>query len=135
MNSEQSFFSRPNAFGECRKSAKVFKDFFNSSYQPVYYFAMELVSNKARAEEIVADSFLSIWQLEEDPGSLEHLRSLLYLLTRNACYSYLRRAGKLSESKAKELYSLNNWEDEFVNRVVESELLNRVSQDKSARRI
>lgn len=135
MNSGKSFFTQPGAFGEGRKSAKAFKDFFNSTYQPVYYFALELVSNREKAEEIIADCFLHVWQLEEDPGSIENLRSLLYLLTRNACYSYLRRAGKMSAQRAEELYSLHNWEPDFVHRVVESELLQRMAQDKTGRRI
>jgi DNA-directed RNA polymerase specialized sigma24 family protein len=113
-----------------RKSVTVLKQVFAISYRPLYYFASELVRNREKAEEIVADSFLAVWQLEEDPGDFQNLKSLLYLFTRNACYQYLKRAGRLSPEQAAQLYSLNNWEEDLQHQMIESELLYSIVHDR-----
>lgn len=110
-----------NASG--KKSPESFRHLFNVCYKSQLYFANELVNNHERAEEIVAESFSKLWLMEEDLDNYQTTRSFLYLTTRNACYTYLKRSGKLSESEVLELYSNDNWEEDFFCHVLEAELL------------
>jgi len=61
--------------------------------------------------------------MEENLDSYETIKSFLYLTTRNACYTYLKHSGKLTEKQIQELYSNDKWEEDFFSHVIEAELL------------
>ena len=110
-----------NASG--RKSPESFRHLFSICHKSLFYFANELVNSRERAEEIVAESFSKLWLMEENLESYQTIRSFLYLTTRNACYTYLKGSGKLTEKELQEFYSKNNWEEDFVEQVIEAELM------------
>lgn len=56
------------------------------------FFAFNITKNKEVAEEIVSESFYKLWQDRQKIISLEHIKSFLYLVTRNACYDFVGSA-------------------------------------------
>ncbi|ERJ58833.1 RNA polymerase sigma-70 factor [Sphingobacterium paucimobilis] len=54
-------------------------------------FAMRYVKVREAAEEIVADSFIKMWNNRHLFSDEEKLKAFLYICTKNACLNYLRK--------------------------------------------
>lgn len=91
-----------------------FEEFYRHEVQAVYRYVYARVSNHADALEIVQESFLTLYQLQQSGAGGEHERALLFRLARNRAIDLLRRkrtrehfaqeaaAGKLLPFKAAE---------------------------------
>ncbi|MEL6761598.1 MAG: RNA polymerase sigma factor [Myxococcota bacterium] len=71
----------------------VFETLVHRHQASVRRLALVLLGSEARAEEAAQDVFLKLWATREriDPSRLRSLRALLLTITRNHCFSILRR--------------------------------------------
>ncbi|MGH9847414.1 MAG: RNA polymerase sigma factor [Blastocatellia bacterium] len=68
-----------------------FEEFYRHEAQAVYRFVYARVGNHEDALEIVQESFLTLYQLQERGEAGEHERALLFRLARNRAIDLLRR--------------------------------------------
>lgn len=72
----------------------AFKHVFELYKNKVYGFVIKFVHSKADAEEIVQDTFFTIWQKRDTLPNIEHPRNYIYTIVRNKTYTYLNQAAK-----------------------------------------
>ncbi|KLT65924.1 MULTISPECIES: RNA polymerase sigma factor [Pedobacter] len=72
----------------------AFKHVFELYKNKIYCFVVKFVHSKADAEEIVQDTFFTIWQKKEMLPNIEHPRNYIYTIVRNKTYDYLNQAAK-----------------------------------------
>jgi len=72
----------------------AFKRVFELYKNDVYRFVVKFVYSKADAEEIVQETFFTIWQKRDNLPNIEHPRNYIYTIVRNKTYSYLSRVAK-----------------------------------------
>ena len=79
---------------------RAFEQMFRNLYNRLKAFAMAVTQDEKEAEDIVQDSFLSLWEivhrtaeLPKDPTSPPHIRSVnayLFQTVRNRCMNYAK---------------------------------------------
>jgi len=72
----------------------AFKHVFDLYKSRVYSFVVKFVPSKADAEEIVQDTFFTLWQRREKLTEIEHPRNYIYTIVRNKTYTYLNQIAK-----------------------------------------
>ena len=65
---------------------KVFDRYFGS----VNYYAARILNDDTYSEDIAIQSFYKAWEARKKFETPRHLENFLYLVTRNACISYMR---------------------------------------------
>ena len=109
-----------------KSDEKAMATVFKLHHKGLCYFALQLVKNKNEADDIVAESFLKLWQHRLDFDSFGQIRNFLYLVTRNKCYDHLKHLKRKSASH-KEIIHLMEKEEEFIeNKMIEAELLQMI---------
>ena len=83
----------------------VFGKAFELHYQPMVYYALQLLNEDSYAEDIVIESFKKAWDYRDRMETPKHLENFLYFVTRNACISYLR-SGRVMQTREKEWVSM-----------------------------
>ncbi len=79
---------------------KVFQDF----YQPLAAFAYQYLSDHDLAEEMVQETFSSIWQKAEQIEVRTTVKSYLYGAVRNRCLNHLKHEKVVLQHQAYELH-------------------------------
>lgn len=74
-----------------RKDEKAYKCLFETFYSEIVYFSYKLTNNESVAEELVADSFIKVFNRSTAFPSLANIKSFLYITSRNACFDYLSK--------------------------------------------
>lgn len=70
------------------KALVKLQDIFGNA---IYLFAYNILGNQAEAEDVTAQSFITLWRDKENMESPRHVKDWLYLVTRNACIDILRQ--------------------------------------------
>jgi RNA polymerase sigma factor (sigma-70 family) len=86
-------------FKEGDKNA--FRQVFELHYRSILYFASSILQQDSYAEDLVSDTFQKAWENRKNFETARHLENFLFLVTRNACISYLR-VGKTIHSSEQE---------------------------------
>ncbi|GGB23959.1 RNA polymerase sigma factor [Puia dinghuensis] len=86
-------------FREGDKNA--FREVFERYYRPISYFALKILRDNTYAEDIVSETFRKAWDRKDKFATPRHLENFLYLVTRNACISYLR-GDRVNQSTTRE---------------------------------
>jgi len=71
-------------------SEKEFEVFFNEHYPMMVGFAMNYLSDKDQAEELVQDVFTNVWIKAETIEITASAKSYLFTATRNACLNFIK---------------------------------------------
>lgn len=96
----------------------AFKNVFELYKNKVFSFVIKFVHSKADAEEIVQDTFFTIWQKRKNLPNIEHPRNYIYTIVRNNTYTYLKKAAKSQVQLAQiwaNMQTENNDVDDFIN--------------------
>lgn len=59
---------------------------FRLFYKPLCFFAYKILLDQAKAEDLVQDGLLKLWQRRGDFESINKVKSFLYVSVRNACF-------------------------------------------------
>lgn len=108
--------------GESRALTYVFKLHHNA----LCYFATQIIRDEQEARDIVADSFIKLWQRSKDFESLDKIRSFLYVATRNACFNYIKHIQRKQASHQEISYLEQESEDYIQSRIIKAELLQKI---------
>ena len=74
---------------------EAFKTTYNLYCTQLIYYALKFVTNKADAEDIVAGVFINLYHSVASGRqfqSRDHLRSFLFVATRNAVFNHLSKS-------------------------------------------
>ncbi|MFC3199185.1 RNA polymerase sigma factor [Parapedobacter deserti] len=69
---------------------RMLSAYFDRYARGLLLFAYRMVANDSVAEELVQDAYLKLWDARARLENEAHLKSFLYLTTRNACIDYLK---------------------------------------------
>lgn len=108
--------------GESRALTYVFKLHHNA----LCYFATQIIRDEQEARDIVADSFIKLWQRSKDFESLDKIRSFLYVATRNACFNFIKHSQRKAASHQEISYLEQESEDYIQSRIIKAELLQKI---------
>lgn len=105
---------------------RTFKVLFERLYQIQCLFTNRYTNNLAAAEDIVQETFLTLWNRREEMTSLGHIKSFLYLANRNAALDYLKhqKIRAQYEQQTLETGTTENFEHYVIAEEVEQILLN-----------
>lgn len=73
----------------------AFEEFYRQYFIRLFRFCHAIVHEKAPAEEIANDVFLSLWKKRESLTAIDNLEIYLYVAAKNHCLNYLRRHRRL----------------------------------------
>jgi RNA polymerase sigma-70 factor (ECF subfamily) len=99
----------------------AFGHFYHQFYTPLYYFARKIIVDPVVAEDVIADSFLKLWQKHEQFDSEDHIKNFLYLATKNACLNLLAHE-RHTKKLASALPGAISEEDFALNQIIRAEL-------------
>jgi RNA polymerase sigma-70 factor (ECF subfamily) len=96
-------------------------------YPALCHFAGGLLGDSSVAEDIVAEVFVILSKKRQDFETLRNIKAFLYVSTRNACLSYLRKAERDSLLKTGLRRYLDSDHEGFVlNEVIREEVLQHI---------
>lgn len=71
---------------------KRFSDYSHAHYRPLCLHALHFMGNVEEAEDVVQDTFASLWDKREQLESIKSVKAYLYTAVRNNCLTRLRDA-------------------------------------------
>jgi len=98
----------------------AFAVIYNRFRKKVYTFSLQMLKSEERAEEVMQETFLKLWQLQDDLKNINNLEVYLRTLTRNKCLNALRRL-KLEVNADREM----KWSWEEAHNETEEQILLR----------
>ena len=93
---------------------KAFEKLFHCYYSHLCLFAEHYVRNRAEAEEIVQDTFVSIWEKKE--------KISITTSVKNSCLNYIKHT-QIKNQHAEKILSEANGDEQDDARLIEPELL------------
>ena len=114
------------------RDAKAFAHIFRMNRKPLVYFAEKILGIREEAEDIVADSFMKLWNRHADFENLRAIKSFLYIITRNACLNFLKYSKRISANQKEYSYWADNNEAEIVDILFTAELLGDLDKEIEA---
>jgi RNA polymerase sigma-70 factor (family 1) len=126
----QDEFSFLQAFKAGRRAA--LKQLYALHYKPLWAYAARILADEALAEDVVAESFVKLWERREQFEHFRAMMSFLYLITRNACLNHLRKDKKRNASHDQLAYLAEKSADSVHSLLVRSELLQLILLEASA---
>ena len=108
--------------GDARALTFIFKQY----HKALCYFASQLVKDDQDAKDIVADSFLKLWQRHPDFDAIEKIKGFLYTTTRNACYNYIKHMQRRTASHEEIAYMARDTEEYIQSRMIKAELMQKI---------
>lgn len=103
----------------------AFKVVFDNLYKTLCLFTNRFLNDLPASEDIVQETFLTLWNHREEMESLAHIKSFLYLTSRNSALDYLRHQ-KIKDRYEQQILALNlseNFEQFVIAEEVEQILL------------
>jgi len=112
---------------------KAFDYFYNKEYKKTLFYAMQYLHNKDIAQDIVQDSFVSLWEKREFLDSNYPLQPYLYSIIRNNCINNLKRLSvdkRIMSDITKREYTvyLNALKDESAESLINFQLEEFISK-------
>jgi len=103
---------------------------FNQYYAALCYFAEGIIHDQEEIKDIVVITFNKLWERRTNFDSPAAIKSFLYIVTRNACFDFLRQ-NKRSIHYQDEYTerSLTLQEDDAERLEIESELLRKIYRE------
>lgn len=105
---------------------KALQHLYTLHYKTLCYFANKLILNTPQAEDIVADSYVKLWNLRSNFDTLVNIRAFLYITVRNACFNFLRQSKRITAAQEEMLYLLQHDSDKIQFTEIEASLLDKI---------
>ena len=71
---------------------KKFSGYFRTYYRQLCLYALHFMGNAEEAEDVVQETFVSLWNKREQIESIRSVKSYLYTAVRNNCLTRIRDA-------------------------------------------
>lgn len=94
------------------------------------FFAFQITKDKEVSEEIVSEAFYKLWLDRDKIISYEHIKSYLYLVTRNACYDFVGSSYHTSTSNVSDhLLDIQGSNGDLLTQIIYVELLEQIARE------
>lgn len=104
---------------------RAYDELFRELYRPLCFFAYKILSDFDKAEDLVQDNLLKLWQRREDFDRLEKIKSFLYISVRNSCFDELQRK-KVRDEHWQGLKGEEPSEQNILDNIMQAEVVSRV---------
>lgn len=111
-----------SAFLDAQRLDVLFKQYHRS----LLYFAKSMVREQETAEELVADSFVKLWQLRETFEDAGKVKAFLYIATKNACLNHVNSVHARQTFDGEVLEVLQSMDPNSYAQIVRAELLQQI---------
>ena len=99
------------------------EDLFKFNYRPLCMYALHYLQDTDLAEDIVQESFTTLWEKIGQGFPIINRRTYLYMTVRNRCLDHLRRKGIPTESlKPYDTYGIIEEDDAEQRSAIEARL-------------
>ncbi len=106
---------------------KAFRHLFDEYAEKLSRFALSIVKNKEGATEIVDEIFVKIWKQRVNVPSIEHLKTYLYVATKNGALNYLSRKANEQITEPFDFINVELQEDECPDQqLITAEILKKI---------
>lgn len=106
---------------------RAFRQLFDHYAEKLSRFAFAIVNNKDTAMEIVDEIFVKIWKQRSNVGEIEHLRTYLYVATKNASLNYLSRKANEQITEPFDFINIQLQEDDCPDQqLITAEILKKI---------
>lgn len=102
---------------------------FRRYQRRLLYFAKSMVRDLETAEELVADSFVKLWQRQGTFENDDKVKAFLYIATKNACLNHLNSAHARQAFDSEALDVLQGADPDSYARIVRAELMQQVHSE------
>ena len=110
-----------NGFKERNQSA--YNQLYEKYYKLVYGIAFSVMKNKEDSEDIANEVFTKIYKLDKEKLPVSNEASWLFTVTRNECFSYLRKSRQ--NISIDEIYEVPSKSQE-IEEIIDSEYYNKL---------
>lgn len=69
----------------------AFNELFRHFFPGLFPFAFAIVKDRQRAEEIIHDVFLKLWENRKMLTAIENISSYLFIASKNGCMNFMRK--------------------------------------------
>lgn len=107
-------------------NTRAFDHVYNMYFKPLCYFAEKITGDSAHAEDIATESFVKLLQKNPDFETFQHLKSFLYISTRNACFDMLRMQKRHDQTHMELKYLAEISEETTENAVIMAEVIQAI---------
>ena len=110
-----------NGFKE--KNQSSYNQLYEKYYKLVYGIAFSVMKNKEDSEDIANEVFTKIYRLDKEKLPVSNEASWLFTVTRNECFSYLRKSRQ--NISIDEIYEVPSKSQE-IEKIIDSEYYNKL---------
>jgi RNA polymerase sigma-70 factor (ECF subfamily) len=101
---------------------KGFDFFFRELFPPLCFFANHILDNRCEAEDIASSAFIKIWKKHSQFNDAKNIRSYLYQIVRNDCFSFLQQKNRSAKVQREIKYlTVVNFEDNYESDIIRAE--------------
>jgi RNA polymerase sigma-70 factor (ECF subfamily) len=101
---------------------KGFDFFFRDLFPSLCFFANHILDNRCEAEDIASFAFIKIWKKHSQFNDAKNIRSYLYQIVRNDCFSFLQQKNRSAKvQKEIEYLTVGNFEDNYESDFIRAE--------------
>lgn len=105
--------------------------FFDLHYQPLCFFSNRLIQNEAEAKDIVAHSFVLLWQKSRDFNTVENVKGFLYKACRNDCLNFIRDNKRANVAQQLYINQVQQREESVLQEIIRAEFLQILTHEIS----
>lgn len=99
---------------------------FKQYNRSLLFFAKSMVRSQEVAEEIVADSFIKLWQRKDSFADEDKVKAFLYIATKNACINHAQLVRSRQVHDGEAVDSLTSADPDVLARIIRAEFLQQV---------
>jgi len=92
----------------------------------LFLFSKKIVGNDEDAKELTSEAFVRLWQRRESFAEIKNIKAFLFIITRNASLSHVKKTKNLLRSTKAYEYQLTNKEEAVLNKIILNEFMSLV---------
>jgi len=102
---------------------------FSTFNRALLFFARSMVPELEVAEEIVADSFIKLWNHRTTFETEDRVKAFLYIATKNACINHIKSAHNRQSFDKEASASLESTDPDIFVKIIRAELMQLIYQE------
>ena len=108
-------------------TTKTFRQQFENYFNALSAFGYRYVKDVAVVEDFIQETFVSLWEKQDDFNHTAGIKSFLYTSMRNKCLNYLKHQNVQLKHEQQLVYELES--EQFLTRhIIEEEVFNQLHQ-------
>ena len=93
-------------------SLTAFQGVYHKYYRPLYFFVKQLVNDSQEAEDIVAETYVKLWNMKANFETEQNIKAFLYITCRNTSLNCLNYRKRIATHHKNILHTLD--EEEYI---------------------